>query len=267
MTAVEGNPVVAAARSRELRMPLPPQGLSVEQERQHRKERLAGALRIFGRFGFSEGVAGHITARDPELDDHFWVNPFGVSFSRMRVSDLLLVNHEGVVVEGDRPVNAAAFAIHSEIHKTRPDVVAAAHAHSVHGKAFSSLGRLLDPLTQDACAFYGDHTLHADFGGVVVDPQVGAELAETLGMNKAVIHQNHGLITVGHSVDEAAWWFITMERTCQAQLLAMAAGQPISISHEAATITREQIGGHAAGWFQFQPIWDDIVAECPDFLD
>jgi ribulose-5-phosphate 4-epimerase/fuculose-1-phosphate aldolase len=72
---------------------------------------------------------------------------------------------------------------------------------------------------------------------------------------------------VGHSVDEAAWWFITMERTCQAQLLAMAAGQPISISHEAATITREQIGGHAAGWFQFQPIWDDIVAECPDFLD
>jgi ribulose-5-phosphate 4-epimerase/fuculose-1-phosphate aldolase len=145
--------------------------------------------------------------------------------------------------------------------------VAAAHAHSVHGKAFSSLGRLLDPLTQDACAFYGDHTLHADFGGVVVDPQVGAELAETLGMHKAVIHQNHGLITVGHSVDEAAWWFITMERTCQAQLLAMAAGQPISISHEAATITREQIGGHAAGWFQFQPIWDDIVAECPDFLD
>jgi len=240
---------------------------AVAHERLHRKQRLAGALRMFGRFGFSEGVAGHITARDPELTDHFWVNPFGVSFNRMRVSDLLLVSHTGEVVEGDRGVNAAAFAIHSEIHKARPDVVAAAHAHSLHGKAFSSLGRLLDPLTQDACAFYGDHTLHTDFGGVVVDPEVGAELATTLGPHKAVIHQNHGLITVGHSVEEAAWWFITMERSCQAQLLAEAAGTPKLISDEAATRTRRQIGGHAAGQFQFQPLWDDLMVTDPDVLD
>jgi ribulose-5-phosphate 4-epimerase/fuculose-1-phosphate aldolase len=239
---------------------------SIEQERLFRKQRLAGALRMFGRFGFSEGVAGHITARDPELTDHFWVNPFGVSFNRMRVSDLLLVSHDGEVVEGDRPVNAAAFAIHSEIHKARPDVVAAAHAHSLHGKAFSTLGKLLGPLTQDACAFYEDHTVHTDFGGVVVDPEVGAELAVTLGEHKAVIHQNHGLITVGHSVEEAAWWFVTMERSCQAQLLAEAAGTPIPISHEAATVTRRQIGGHDAGRFQFQPLWDDLMVTDPDVL-
>jgi ribulose-5-phosphate 4-epimerase/fuculose-1-phosphate aldolase len=242
-------------------------GRTIAEERLHRKRRLAGALRIFGRFGFSEGVAGHITARDPEFDDQLWVNPFGVSFNRMKVSDLLLVDHDGNVLEGDRTVNAAAYAIHSEIHKARPDVVAAAHSHSVHGKAFSSLGRLLDPLTQDACAFYEDHSLHEDFGGVVVDPVVGAQLAETLGDYKAVIHQNHGLITVGQSVEEATWWFVTMERSCQAQLLAQAAGTPKLISHEAATITRNQIGGPAAGWFQFQPMWDDIVATDPDLFD
>lgn len=247
--------------------PRPPSFESVEDERLHRKQRLAGALRVFGRFGFSEGVAGHITARDPELTDHFWVNPFGLSFNQMRVRDLLLVDHGGNVVDGKGLLNSAAFAIHSEIHAARPDVVAAAHAHSVHGKAFSSLGRLLDPLTQDSCAFYEDHALHPEFGGVVVDPEYGAQLAATLGDRKALIHQNHGHITVGHSVDEAAWWFITMERTCQAQLLADAAGKPIPIGHEEALHTREQVGGHGAGWFQFQPIWADILASDPELLE
>jgi len=74
---------------------LPQVKRSVEEERLHRKQQLAGALRVFGKFGFSEGVAGHITARDPEKTDHFWVNPFGVSFNQMKVSDLILVNEEG----------------------------------------------------------------------------------------------------------------------------------------------------------------------------
>src|ERR1700754_5245743 len=131
-----------------------PKFASVEEERLHRKQKLAGALRLFGRFGFSEGVAGHITARDPELTDHFWVNPFGMSFKHVRVSDLILVNHEGKVVEGRYPVNEAAFAIHSQVHQARPDVVAAAHSHSVHGRALSALGQVIEPITQDACAFY-----------------------------------------------------------------------------------------------------------------
>ena len=120
-----------------------------EDERRHRKQRLAAAFRLFGHFGFDEGVAGHITARDPELLDHFWVNPLGMNFKQIRVKDLILVNDRGEVVDGNWPVNAAAFAIHSQIHAARPDVVAAAHAHSVYGKAWSSLRRPLDPLTQD----------------------------------------------------------------------------------------------------------------------
>jgi len=236
-------------------------------ERRHRKERLAASFRLFGRFGFDEGVAGHITARDPERLDHFWVNPFAMNFKQISVSDLLLVNDDGDVVEGDRPVNRAAFAIHSQVHAARPDVVAAAHAHSVHGKAFSSLGRLLDPITQDSCIFYDDHALFDDFTGVVLDAEEGKRIAHALGGSKAVILRNHGLLTVGHTVDEAAYWFISMERTCQAQLLASAAGDPISIDPEMAALTASQVGSHPAGAFGFAPLWDWITAEEPDLLN
>src|SRR3954464_2463056 len=98
---------------------------SIEEERLHRKQQLAAAFRLFGKFGFSEGIAGHITARDPEHTDCFWVNPFGVDFSLMRTSDLLLGSHPGEIVEGEHAVNGAAFAIPSQIHAARPDVKAA----------------------------------------------------------------------------------------------------------------------------------------------
>ena len=253
--------------SQQLKIATPPKFSSLEEERLHRKQRLAGAFRLFGLFGFSEGVAGHITARDPILNDHFWVNPFGMHFSHIRVSDLILVNHQGEVVEGAYHVNRAAFAIHSQVHAARPDVVAAAHSHSIYGKAWSSLGRLLDPITQDACAFYNDHGLFDDYTGVVYDTDEGKRIGEALGSKKAVILRNHGLLTVGQSVDEAAWWFITMERTCQAQLMAEAAGKPISIAPESAQHTSGQVGTTIAGWFSFQPLWEKILRDQPDLLD
>ena len=253
---------------KELSGPMPPTFESVEEERAYRKGKLAGALRIFGRLGFGEGVAGHITVRDPEFPDHFWVNPFGISFRHIRSSDLLLVNHSGEVVYGHSFLNRAAFVLHSAIHHARPDVIAAAHAHSVNGKAFSSLGIPLAPLTQDACAFYGDHTLIAEQGGAVVfEVEAGKQFASLFPTGKAAIHQNHGLFTVGESIDEAAFWFITMERSCQAQLLAMAAGTPIQIRHEYAQYTREQTGFPLAGWFSFQPLWQEICRTDPDLFE
>jgi ribulose-5-phosphate 4-epimerase/fuculose-1-phosphate aldolase len=140
-------------------LPQPPEFSTLREERQHRKERLAAGFRLFSKFGFDEGVVGHITARDPEFTDTFWVNGFGMSFGQIKASDLIRVDHHGQVVEGDHPVNAAAFAIHSCIHTARPDSVGAAHAHSTYGRAFSSIGRKLSAITQDACAFYNDHAL------------------------------------------------------------------------------------------------------------
>lgn len=253
---------------KELRYQVPPTFDTVGEERLHRKQRLAGALRLFGRFGFSEGVAGHITARDPELLDHFWVNPLGMSFRHVKVSDLLLVGPTGSVVEGDRPVNRAAFVIHAAVHEARPDVISAAHAHSVYGKAWSALGRPLDPITQDACMFFEDHVVVTEGGGrVVFEDDGGKALASGLGPHKAAIHRNHGHFTVGESVDEAAWWFITMERTCQAQLLAEAAGTPHLIDADDARYTRDQTGNHYVGWLSFQPLWDEISRTDPDLFD
>ncbi len=206
--------------------------------------------------------------RDPEFPDHFWVNPFGMSFRHIKVSDLILVNHAGDVVYGTQPVNRAAFVLHAAIHQARPDVVAAAHSHSPYGKAFSSLGIPLDPLTQDACIFYGDHTVISEQGGaVVLDIEAGREIATAFGGGKAAIHQNHELFTVGQTVDEAVFWFVSMERSCQAQLMAMAAGDPQPIRDEYASYTAAQTGGHFAGWFSFQPLWQEICRTDPDLFE
>src|SRR5262249_33361816 len=171
----------AEAQRMYLALPQPPVFASVEDERLHRKQRLAAAFRLFSKFGFDEGVVGHITARDPEFTDTFWVNPFGLHFSLLTVSDLIRVGHDGKVLEGNRPVNAAAFAIHSRIHAARPDAVGAAHAHSTYGRAFAALGRKLDPISQDVCAFYNDHALYTDYGGVAVELDEGRQIAEALG--------------------------------------------------------------------------------------
>lgn len=249
-----------------LQFAMPPVHESPADERRYRKERLAGALRIFGRLGYEDGVSGHITARDPEHEDCFWVNPFGMPFKHVTVGDLVLANAQGQVVEGRHHVNQAAFTVHAQAHLARPDVVAVAHCHSLHGRALSTLGELLDPITQESCAFYESHALYDGYTGVVVDSDEGRRIAAALGDHKAVILRNHGLLTVGDSVDAAAWWFLTMERSCQVQLSARAAGRPILIGHKQAVATREQLGSDLVAWINYQSLWQDISRSEPDLL-
>jgi ribulose-5-phosphate 4-epimerase/fuculose-1-phosphate aldolase len=239
---------------------------TIEEERLHRKQMLAATFRLFARNGYDQGLAGHVTARDPGNAHHFWVNPLGFHFGRIRVSDLILVNNEGEVIEGSHAVNRAAFAIHSAIHAARTDVVAAAHTHSTHGKAFSTLGKLLDPLTQDSCEFYQSHALFDDFTGVVLEEEEGQRIAQALGPNKAAILKNHGLLTVGQTVEAAAWRFIAMDNCARAQLLAEAAGTPQHIRPEIAELTATQIGNEKGGILNFFPLWDKITSEEPDLL-
>ena len=106
-----------------------------------------------------------------------------------------------------------------------------------------------------------------DFTGVVLDTDEGDRIAHALGDSKAVILQNHGMLTVGRTVDEAAWWFITMERTCEAQLRAEAAGEPKLIPDAVAQKTRGQIGSSPVGWLSFQPLWERIRKEQPDLVE
>ncbi|MCZ7458513.1 class II aldolase/adducin family protein [Streptomyces sp. WMMC940] len=249
-----------------LHLAMPPVHESAVDERVYRKQRLAGALRLFARLGYEEGVAGHISVRDPEAPDCFWVNPFGEPFATMTAGRLILVNGDGQVVRGTRHVNQAAFAVHAAVHRARPGTVAVVHSHSVHGRALAALGELLDPISQEACAFYQDHALYDAYTGVTVDAAEGKRVAAALGPYKAVILRNHGLLTVGDSVDAAAWWFVSMERCAQVQLSARAAGKPVLIDHRDALATREQLGGDLVAWISYQPLWRRIAAEEPELM-
>lgn len=173
-------------------------------------------------------------------------------FAHLKTSDLVLVNPQGEVVEGERPIQPAAFAIHAELLKARPDINSAAHAHSIYGKTYSAFGRELEMITQDSLRFYKQHAVYKNFGGIVFNREEGIRIAEALGTtNKAVILQNHGLLTVGKTPDEAAWWFLALENLCQVQLLADAAAagsgnQKIIIDEEAAVFTNKLSGSKSS---------------------
>lgn len=258
-----------------LRFPQPPKFDDPYKARAYLKGRLAAAFRIFGKFGFDEGVAGHITLRDPVDPTTFWVNPFGVAFSLIKASDLILVNHKGEVIDGGetRLLNTAAYMIHHAVHEARPDVMCAAHSHSIYGRTFCALGRKLDTITQDSCAFHNDHVLYESFNGVVLAEEEGKNIAQALGNKKAALLQNHGLLTVGQSIEEAVFWFVSLEKCCHAQLLADAAaagrgGQTVKIGEEEATYTRKTVGSHMAGWFSAKPLFDVIHKETNgDYLE
>ncbi|MBM7244293.1 class II aldolase/adducin family protein [Rhodococcus fascians] len=248
-------------------IPDAPVGLSSAEERTRRKIAVVGGYRILSKFGLDEGISGHITARDPEDPDTFWTAPFGRHFSQVRPEELLHVGADGTVLSGSGPLNRAAFVIHSTVHEARPDVIGAVHAHGLHGKAFSSLHRLLQPITQDACAFYQDHALYDEYHGVALDAEEGVRIAAALGTNKAVILSNHGHLTVGTSVEAAVWWYVSMERSMQAELAACAAGDPVVLHDKIAAQTFEAVGVDKAGWFAYSTIIQSIAAAEPDIFD
>lgn len=217
-------------------------------------EEMAGAFRIFARKGYGVGLAGHISVRDPEHPDQFWLNPLGVHFGLLKVSDMVLVDHEGNVIGGSmKPVNKAGFQIHGAIHRARPDVIAACHTHSVHGKAYSTFGRPLEMLNQDVCSFYNDQAVHTEFGGIVLSLEEGSHIADALGDKRTIILQNHGLLTAGSSVGEAAFLFILMEQSCQVQLLADSSSQEKKIIPDhVAEYTYKADAYPEAMWAEFQ---------------
>ena len=243
---------------------------TVAEERQHLKKRLVAACRAFALQGFDYGFAGHLTVRDPEHPDLYWTNPMAVHFSQVKVSNLILVDHEGMVREGKHAVNRAGFVLHAAVHQAHPDIVAMCHAHTVYGTAFAALGKKLEPITQDAAVFYEDHVVIGDEAGqVAVEVEGGNRVANAFKGVKAAIHQNHGLLTASrHSIDSAAFWFIALERCCQQQLMIDATGiEPKLVSPERARYSREHVGSDYIGWLHFQPIYDHLALTQPDMFD
>lgn len=240
------------------------------EERVHRQQRLVAACRAFALHGFDYGFAGHLTVRDPERPELYWTNPMAVHFSMVNVSNLILVDHDGKVIEGRHAVNRAGFVLHAAVHEAHPDIVAMCHAHTVYGTAFAALGKKLEPITQDAAVFYEDHVVIGEEAGqVAVEVKGGSKVARAFAGVKAAIHQNHGLLTASrHSIESAAFWFIALERCCQQQLLIDASGiTPKLVTPERARYSREHVGSEYIGWLHFQAIYDQLVLTQPDMFN
>jgi ribulose-5-phosphate 4-epimerase/fuculose-1-phosphate aldolase len=153
-------------------------------------------------------------------------------------------------------INNAGFHIHSALHEARPDVNAACHFHSIYGKTWSSFGRELEMLNQDACAFYRDHVVFSDYGGIALEAPEGVKIAKALGGMRCAILQNHGLLTTGQTVDEAAFLYTLMENACRSQLLAEAAAanglEKLLVPHKEAEYSYRATTPEAM-WLEFQP--------------
>lgn len=209
----------------------------------------------------------------------------------MKKSELIRVDHRGEVIDGGqcRLLNTAAYMIHGAVHEARPDVVCAAHSHSIYGRSFCTLGKGLDMITQDSCAFHNvyaviprpiglptdiskDLAVYTSFNGIVLADKEGKEIARCLGNKKAALLQNHGLLTVGSTIEAAIFWFMSLEKCCHAQLMADAAAggrgtETVRIDDEDAAFTYKTVGTPRAGWFSAKPTFDVIEKECGhDFM-
>ncbi|GAP90997.2 putative class ii aldolase protein [Rosellinia necatrix] len=209
-------------------MPGIPTFPSYVAERRHILTHMAATFRFFARSGFTEGQSGHISVRDPEHPSLMWMNPLGRHFGMLTAGDMICLDIEtGRVAGGNtsRPANSAGYLIHSAVHKRRPDDVhAVCHAHSNAGRAWSVFARPLEMLTQDVCNFHGAHAVYARYGGIVFGAAEGEAIAAALGpAHKGLVLLNHGLLTVGATVDEAGFLFGLLDRACDVQLRAEAA--------------------------------------------
>ena len=194
---------------------------------------LAACFRLADHYGMSDMIYTHITARAPDNPGHFLVNLHGMLFEEMTASSFMKIDLAGDIVlkpEVDHGygLHAAAFVIHSAIYKARTDVMAVMHTHTVAGMALSSLKCGLLPMTQTSHRFYPRVAYH-DFTGPERDPGERDKLAEHLGDDNVMVLRNHGLLTVGPSIPETFNRMYGLERSCQAQLAAMACNTELNV--------------------------------------
>jgi ribulose-5-phosphate 4-epimerase/fuculose-1-phosphate aldolase len=189
------------------------------------RRQLAAAYRLVEHFGWTELIYGHLTARVPGEAPHFLINPYGLNYDEVTASNLVKIDLEGKIVEpSEHPVNYAGFVIHSAIHMAhaeRHKVVM--HTHTRAGMAVCALRDGLLPVSMVATAFHGKLSYH-DYEGPSLDLDERGRLLKNLGDNQAMMLRNHGLLATGRSVPEAFLRLYRLERACQIQLDAAAAG-------------------------------------------
>jgi ribulose-5-phosphate 4-epimerase/fuculose-1-phosphate aldolase len=194
-----------------------------EAERKARIE-LAAAYRIFAMLGWVEMIFNHITVRVPGPEHHFLINPFGLHYSEITASSLLLIDLEGNPLrETQWPVNRAGFVIHSALHASQPEAHCIMHTHTTTGMAVACLKDGLSPHNFYGAMLQGQVAYH-DFEGITVEPGEKERLVRDIGDKRAVILRNHGLLAWGPSVPQAFLTLWTLQQACDVQIAAASAG-------------------------------------------
>ena len=189
---------------------------------------LAAAYRLIAHYGWDDLIFTHLSARIPGPEHHFLLNPYNLMFEEVTASSLVKVDTNGHPVEPTPFItNPAGFTIHSAIHMAREDAQAVMHLHTPHGQAVSAHSEGLLPLTQTAMLIRGDVAYH-DYEGVAVDLDERERLVANLGEKGAMLLRNHGTLATGESVGEAFLRIYFLERACEAQILALSAGNNLN---------------------------------------
>jgi ribulose-5-phosphate 4-epimerase/fuculose-1-phosphate aldolase len=203
------------------------QGKVSEEEWKIRVD-LAAAYRLVAYYGWDDLIFTHLSARVPGPEHHFLLNPYNLMFEEVTASSLVKVDMDGHPVEPTPFItNPAGFTIHSAIHMAREDAHAVMHLHTPHGQAVSAHAEGLLPLTQTAMLIRGELAYH-DYEGVAVDLDERERLVADIGDKSAMLLRNHGTLAVGETVGEAFLRIYFLERACQAQILALSAGDNVN---------------------------------------
>jgi ribulose-5-phosphate 4-epimerase/fuculose-1-phosphate aldolase len=207
---------------------------------------LAAALRVAVHCGFHEGICNHFSLAVPGEKDRFLLNPWGMHWSEVRASDLVVVDSEGKLIAGAAPPEPTAFYIHARIHVGNPKASCVLHTHMPYATAIAHLqnGRI-EWIGQASTRFYGNVAYYDDYNGLVLDNSEGDRICEALGDKRVLFLANHGVIVVGETVARAFDDLYYLERVCQNQVIAMQTGRPLRhlsqevLDHIAAQRTRD----------------------------
>src|SRR5215207_8050797 len=203
---------------------------------------LAAAYRMVAHYGWDDLIFTHLSARIPGPEHHFLLNPYNLMFEEVTASSLVKVDVNGNPVEPTPFItNPAGFTIHSAVHMAREDAHAVMHLHTPHGQAVSAHAEGLLPLTQTAMLIRGDLAFH-DYEGVAVDLDERERIVADLGDKEAMLLRNHGTLAVGRNVGECFLKLYFVERACQAQIMALSAGDKVNRPPQGAAEVASQQG-------------------------
>ena len=207
---------------------------------QRLREELAACYRLVAHFRMTDLIFTHISVRIPGPEHHFLINPYGLMFDEITASSLVRVDQDcNKLSDSPFPVNPAGFVIHSAIHGAREDAQCVLHTHTKSGCAVAALKCGLLPVNQISMEFYGRVAYH-DYEGVALDLSEQKRLVADLGDKSVLMLRNHGLLTVGETVSQAFLRMYYLEKACEIQLAAQAAGEVVLPSHEVCAHTERQ---------------------------